>query len=233
MLKQFLTHTIRSRVVSETMKRASSLYATYRLPAPPNLLGDRDVEYAWLASHIPHGQGSALDFGCGGGALGLIAAQSGFDTLAIDLTPVRWHYKHSKLRFLQADLLQTSIPAGSLDLVISCSVFEHVGLSRYGDQQDPNGDLKALTRINDLLKPGGLLVCTIPVGIDDVCGVYHRIYGHQRLPRLFEGYHIEVDAYFVKDDNNLWIEASREMALGFRGSPTVYAIGAFAARKGN
>jgi len=42
------------------------------------LVGDRDVEWSWIVSHMPLGPGEALDFGCGGGSwLGLVAARRG------------------------------------------------------------------------------------------------------------------------------------------------------------
>lgn len=41
-------------------------------------------------------------------------------------------------------------------------------LGRYGDPLDPDGDLKAMKLVYSMLKPGGLLFLTVPVGPDVV-----------------------------------------------------------------
>ncbi|HNV87258.1 MAG TPA: methyltransferase domain-containing protein [Candidatus Omnitrophota bacterium] len=100
-----------------------------------NLAGDRDIEWSWVAAHVPQGPGRALDFGCGGGALGLLAVQKGFEVTAVDLEEIRWFYWHPKLKFLREDIFSVKrFGADCFDLVINCSAVEHVGLAgRYGD----------------------------------------------------------------------------------------------------
>jgi len=58
----------------------------------PNLLGDRDIEWSWVASQIPPSGGDALDFGAGNSSLGLVAALRGFKVVAMDLTPPHLYY---------------------------------------------------------------------------------------------------------------------------------------------
>jgi len=52
----------------------------------------------------------------------------------------------------------------------------------------PDGDLDAMGILRELLAPGGRMILTIPVGRDQICGPYHRIYGEDRLPRLLDGF---------------------------------------------
>lgn len=70
------------------------------------------------------------------------------------------------------------------DAVISISSIEHDGLGRYGDPLNPDGDLTAMGRFRDLLKPGGRLFLAVPIGPDVVVWNAHRIYGPRRLPLL-------------------------------------------------
>lgn len=74
------------------------------------------------------------------------------------------------------------------DAVISVSSIEHDGLGRYGDKLDPNGDLRAMADLKRLLKPGGILFLSVPVGLDALVWNAHRIYGRKRLPRLLAGW---------------------------------------------
>jgi hypothetical protein len=98
------------------------------------------------------------------------------------------------------------LPVKHFDLVINCSTVEHVGLTgRYRvTKRRPDGDSETMARLRDLMKPGGIMLLTIPVGQDAVYSPRHRIYGNERLPRLIEGYCIEKEAFWVKDKQNRW-----------------------------
>jgi SAM-dependent methyltransferase len=208
--------------------------------AAPNLLGERHVEWSWVAARMPEGPGEALDFGPGGSRLALAAAQRGFNVTAVDLEPVRWHYCHPKLRFVRGDILGLPLPENHFDLVMNCSTVEHVGLAgRYGvTEENPEGDLEAMARLRVLMKPGGVMLLTVPLGRDAVFPPMCRVYGGKRLPRLLDGYDVEEEAFWVKDTENRWAQRDRDTALDFEaraGSPdplrNVYALGCFALRK--
>ena len=76
------------------------------------------------------------------------------------------------------------------DMVFSISSLDHDGLGRYGDPLNPNGDLEAMDKIRSILKPGGLLLLSVPVGPDVVIFNLHRRYGPLRLPMLFKGWDV-------------------------------------------
>lgn len=205
-----------------------------------NLQGDRDVEWSFIAAWMPSGPGNALDFGSGGSHLALIAAQRGFNATAVDLEPVHWPYVHPGLRFIQGDILKLPLPKEYFDLVINCSTVEHVGLvGRYGVTEDrPDGDLEAMTRLGELMKPDGIMLVTIPVGQDAVFAPLCRVYGKERLPRLLEGFIVEKQDFWVKDWKNRWVQADKETALNFEASAgswdplqDVYALGCFVLKK--
>jgi len=205
----------------------------------PNLAGDRDVEWSWVAAQMPDGPGEALDFGTGSSFLGLIAAQRKFKVTAVDLGPVKWYYTHPGLQFMQGDILKLSLPVKHFSLVINCSTVEHVGLAgRYGVSQDnPDGDIGAMARIRELMEPGGIMLLTIPAGQDAIFAPVSRVYGAQRLPRLLEGYTVEKEAFWVKDNQNRWVTADKDTALNITalaGSwnplKNIYALGCFVLR---
>jgi len=204
----------------------------------PNLVGDRDIEWSWISSQMPSGPGEALDFGCGKSFLALIAAQQEFQVTAIDLVPVRWHYLHPSIQFTCGNILELPLPTEHFDLVINCSTLEHVGLT--GRCSVADGDLEAMTKLRELMKPNGMMLLTIPVGQDDVFLPMCRIYGTERLPMVLEGYAIEKETFWVKDDQNRWTPAEKEIALSFKASvkswnpfKNVYALGCFVLHKDN
>jgi glycosyltransferase involved in cell wall biosynthesis len=205
-----------------------------------NLLGDRDIEWSWVVSHMPSGPGKALDFGNGGGPLGLVAAQRGFTVTALDQQKVQWHYEHPGLRFIQCDILKRSLPEHGFDLVINCSTVEHVGIpGRYGALEDRrDGDIDAMGYLRDVMAPEGIMLLTIPVGRDALFAPLTRVYGNERLPRLLEGYLVVTEAFWVKNKKNQWVSCTKEIALAFESSAgswdplrNVYALGCFVLQK--
>jgi SAM-dependent methyltransferase len=203
------------------------LYHRLVMPPPPNLQGDRQVEYSWIVANLPPGPGEALEFGSGNSWLSLAAARRRFRTTAIDLISVEWPYVHPLLRFVQTDIFDLELPAASMDLIINCSAIEHVGLARYGDAGNPDGDLAAMERLRRLLKPGGMMLLTIPVGQDATVAPLHRIYGPNRLPLLLSGFQVEAREYWTKDDQNRWTLSDEDQALQEKFRPNVYALGCF------
>jgi hypothetical protein len=206
----------------------------------PNLEGDRDIEWTWISAHLPPGPGKALDFGTGDSHLAFQAALAGYEVTSIDLRPVSRLYSHPKVRFLQADLLKMKLAKRSLDLVINCSTIEHVGLSgRYGVVDPrPDGDLEAMDRLLQAMKPGAKMLLTIPVGLDRVFSPLCRVYGENRLPLLLKGYSLLQEEYWQKKDSNIWSACPRTEALHYQASAgswsyleNIYAIGCFVLQK--
>ncbi|NNU44152.1 DUF268 domain-containing protein [Ramlibacter sp. B156] len=91
------------------------------------------------------------------------------------------------LNSLQADLLALPFEDGSLESVSCMHVLEHVGLGRYGDPIDPEGDLKAIRELRRVLAPGGSLLVVVPVGQPRVQFNAHRVYRHRDFLSWFDG----------------------------------------------
>ena len=203
------------------------LYRKVSQPPVPNLKGDRDIEYSWIAANMPEGPGRALDFGCGSSYLGLIAAQRGFKVAAIDLAYITWPYVHPNLTVIQKDIFDLNLLPSCLDLIINCSAIEHIGLGRYGARENSNGDIEAMNLLCSLLKSGGIMLLTIPVGKDRIFLPLHRVYGPERLPLLLDSSMVEKKEYWVKDHKNRWVKVDEQVALNWQPTRTCYGIGCF------
>lgn len=214
----------------------NSFYGVYKrifIPPAPNLIGDRDLEYAFIASNIPAKQGNALDFGSGKSNLSLISALRGYEVTSLDLLPNRLSYKHKNIKFIQKDIMNTNFPNNFFDLIINCSSIEHVGLpGRYNvAEKSINGDLIVMSKLSQILKKAGIMLLTIPVGVDVTIGSYHRIYGKKRLPKLLNKYNIRKELYWGKSKKNIWVEIKKSPALQIRGSKHYYGIGCYVLSK--
>ena len=64
-------------------------------------------------------------------------------------------------------------------------------MGRYGDPLSPDGDLLAIDDVRTrLLRPGGLLFLSLPVGPDLLVWNAMRRYGPLRLPLMLEGWEV-------------------------------------------
>jgi len=76
------------------------------------------------------------------------------------------------------------------DVALSISSFEHDGMGKYGEPLDPDGDLRAMNEMKDIVKPEGLLFLSVPTGGDAVVPGKRRVYGETRLPKLLHGWEL-------------------------------------------
>ena len=122
-----------------------------------------------------------------------VASSLYFAALASAFVPVRYYeYRPVDLRLPgltcgQADLLRLPFEDGGVKSLSCMHVVEHVGLGRYGDALDPDGDLKAMAELKRVLAPGGSLLFVVPVGEPRVQFNAHRIYGFDQVTRAFAG----------------------------------------------
>jgi hypothetical protein len=77
------------------------------------------------------------------------------------------------------------------DIIVSFSSVEHIGLGRYGDPIDEDGDIKFMAESVTILKDAGIFLLGVPVAEEyKVDGNWHRIYDNIRLNLLLESYKI-------------------------------------------
>ncbi len=93
----------------------------------------------------------------------------------------------SGLTSAHADL--TALPFGSDSIrSLSCMhVIEHIGLGRYGDPLDYDGDLKAIRELQRVLAKGGDLLFVVPLGNPPrIMFNEQRIYSYAQVCELFK-----------------------------------------------
>jgi hypothetical protein len=86
-----------------------------------------------------------------------------------------------------ANVTDLDWPADSVQSISCMHVLEHIGLGRYGDPIDPDGDFKAIRELMRVLKPGGDLLAVVPVGRSRICYNAHRIYDSKEFIGYFPG----------------------------------------------
>ena len=126
------------------------------------------------------------------------------------------------------DLMKFPFPDGFFDVVIAISTIEHVGLGRYGDLLDTDGDRNAIKEIRRVMSSGGIILITVPFG-KRFTGSLHRVYDEETLLSLLEGFELQTIEYFMK--NRTWIKATKEQVKEVDSSSKERAIACVRATK--
>jgi len=105
------------------------------------------------------------------------------------------------VEFVQADIMG-ELPEELIDSSDSLSclhALEHFGLGRYGDPVDYDGYLKGFDNLLRLLRPGGTLYLSVPIGPQRIEFDAHRVFAMSYLLGLVER-HCKVRNFSYVDD---------------------------------
>jgi len=114
----------------------------------------------------------------------------------------------------RADLLSLQFSDRSVNSISCMHVVEHVGLGRYGDPLDPDGDLRAINELKRVLAPGGNLLLVVPVGKPRIMFNAHRIYSYDQVMNCFAEFELKEFALIPDDfqEGGLIKNATKQMA---------------------
>lgn len=91
----------------------------------------------------------------------------------------------------EADLLRLPFESESVESLSCMHTVEHIGLGRYGDPIDENGDLKAIKELIRVLAKGGSLLFVTPIGKPKIVWNAHRIYSFDQIKDYFKELKLE------------------------------------------
>ncbi len=120
-----------------------------------------------------------------------IASTLKFCTLVSAFIPVEFYdYRPANLKLSNlvskfGDLYALPFTDNSVESLSCMHTIEHVGLGRYGDPVDYDGDIKATKELARVLAPRGTLIFVTPVGEPRIEFNAHRIYSYEQALALF------------------------------------------------
>lgn len=133
----------------------------------------------------------------------------------------------NNLECLKGDLLQLPFEDNSVMSLSCMHVVEHVGMGRYGEPIDPDGDLKAIFELKRVLSPGGDLFFVVPVGGNNIMEFNaHRIYTPDLIKEYFKDLQLVEFALIKENSGGLLINPEKEEWQNEK-----YACGCFWFRK--
>lgn len=141
-----------------------------------------------------------------------ISSKLDFSTIVSAFVPVKFYdYRPANLSLnnlesAKGDLMNLPFENDYLDSISCMHTIEHVGLGRYGDKIDYEGDLKAIKELIRVTKQNGNIIFVTPVGHPCILFNAHRIYSFEQISSYFTGCTL-VEFSLITDSNEFIIDA--------------------------
>lgn len=120
----------------------------------------------------------------------------------------------SNLNSRTADLTRLQFESNSIVSLSCMHTIEHIGLGRYGDTIDYDGDIKAINELKRVIVSGGSLLFVVPVGKPRIVFNAHRIYSHAQILSYFDDFILKEFSLIIDDEKggDLVINATANLA---------------------
>jgi 2-polyprenyl-3-methyl-5-hydroxy-6-metoxy-1,4-benzoquinol methylase len=189
------------------------------------LVNERIVEqpyvFASVAEACAGGPVRILDVGGSESTVALSLASLGHDVTVVDPRPCP--LQHPRLTFIEQRLEDLPADLPPFDVAISLSAIEHFGLEHYGTARgEDRADLQAIGHLRERLRPGGMLILTVPIGEPSV-DAFQRVYDLAGVRELVGGFTLENLAVVRQVDRLTWEPASPDEDDHRRGVALVRA----------
>lgn len=125
-----------------------------------------------------------------------------------DYRPAQLHL--SGLESKRADLMSLPFADDSVESISCMHVVEHIGLERYGDPLDPQGDLKAISELKRVTAKNGDLLFVVPMGSESIIQYNaHRIYTYDQILNYFSGFDL-INFAYIDDAGKFTANANKQ-----------------------
>lgn len=155
---------------------------------------------------------------------GFVAHVASFrNILVMDIRDLKINIKN--IEFIKQDLNKIKKNHYSLYESISClHALEHFGLGRYGDPIDPNGHLKGFENLYKLLKKGGILYISFPIGANQTFFNSQRTFEPNEILKWCSDRFELIKFDYVNDDGNLILNASLDKLVNLSYGCGIYSL---------
>lgn len=158
---------------------------------------------------------------------GFVAHVAAFREIeVIDIRPLD-PTAHSRIKFVQGDLMsENGVPSEYCDSLSCLHALEHFGLGRYGDPIDPDGHRKGFKNLTRMLKVGGTLYISFPIGHSGTHFNAHRVFDPSEVLEWGKDDFQLLDYQYVDDQGNL-----QKCSTPLVTPPLTYGCGIYTLRK--
>jgi hypothetical protein len=170
------------------------------------LVNERIVEQPFVFGAIARAfdaPARILDVGGSESTVGLSLATLGHDVTVTD--PRAHPLRHRNLTHAACRLDELPADGDRFDAAVVLSAVEHFGLEHYGvGGDDERLDLAAMRTLRERVRPGGLLVLTVPFAEQASVDDFQRVYDEEGLAQLLRGWTIRTSLRAGRIDRLTW-----------------------------
>lgn len=181
----------------------------YKWPVIEDRYGQAGVlgNYFWQdlwAAKLVHKSGVRNHFEIGSRIDGFIAhlLAMGIEVSLIDIRPFPGEVEHLHTVVDDATSL-SNIDDASIESMSALCSLEHFGLGRYGDPIDPEACFKCFNEIQRVMKKGGNLYISVPVGKERVEFNAHRVFYASTIIESFQDMELKEYSCTVEGGQNI------------------------------
>jgi len=131
----------------------------------------------------------------------------------------------TNLKAMPGDLMNLPFADASVTSLSCMHTIEHIGLARYGDPLDYNGDIKAISELKRVLAKDGSLLFVVPIGnVNKIFFNAHRVYTKESILALFSDLSLQEFVLIPEDEADGGLVVNPDETLL---SKQVYGCGCF------
>ncbi len=124
-----------------------------------------------------------------------ISSMHYFATISSAFVPIEYYdYRPlnvslSQFKSAAQNLYKLTFNDNSIQSLSCMHTVEHIGLGRYGDEINPQGDVLAINELKRVVAPNGNLLFVVPIaGVQQLVFNAHRVYTFDNVMKHFEGF---------------------------------------------
>ncbi len=178
-----------------------------------------------------------LDIGCTGSPVALQLAMMRYNVTGIDY--IDYGRQHANLKFIKGDFSSHDFGKEKFDIVIAINSLEYFGLQHYSKSEylDKQGDVKAMTKVKEIMNPGGQLIFSCNYGISDLIAAggksFVRVYDDKALDVMLSTFDVKAIEYYIVSDSKSMRQVEKQEAQSCRHYPKSgsYAFACISATK--
>jgi len=148
-----------------------------------------------------------------------ISSSLSFSSIVSAFVPVKFYdYRPAILNISnytseRADLTGLHFESNSIDSLSCMHTVEHIGLGRYGDHIDPDGDIKAIQELQRVTAKNGNLLFVVPVGKPILRFNGLRIYSYEQIISMFDQMELKEFSLIheFEEDGGITLNASPDL----------------------
>ena len=178
-------------------------------PSLPDKAGLNELQTNWLQLHLEGESGHALMLGDNAPLVMPLVQHGDAVTVVrgVDGGPLNHAFELLSVRYLPVDVLKFPLPDAAFDMVVCPMSLAYIGLQgRYirATKSIPDGDMQAVSRLREVMKPGARFLLTVPVGEAVAYPPHYRVYDAERLGQLAQGLDMVEQTFWKRGADGRW-----------------------------